>query len=99
MRYQGPERRERTMPRLDLDVRGILALVSLLSSLVILGLLIVREELDGPTSLAFLGTLAGPVMGFYFGAKGASVNEQVVQEQRQATAQILDKVTKTNGDH
>jgi hypothetical protein len=74
-----PERRRRG-DRLDLDVRGILALISLMGSLLALSTLMVRSDIEGPVALAFLGTLAGPVMGFYFGAKGAAGSEQQYQQ-------------------
>jgi len=64
----------------DRDVRGLIASIAIIGALTTLNLLIVKGEIDGPIALAFLGTLSGPVLGFYYGGKGGTGTEaQYVQ--------------------
>ena len=68
----------RTKP--DRDVRGLIASIAIIGALTTLNLLIVKGEIDGPIALAFLGTLSGPVLGFYYGGKGGVGTEQQFQQ-------------------
>jgi hypothetical protein len=70
----------------DRDVRGVIALISIVGSLAILAALIMRGEIDGPIALAFLGTLSGPVLGFYYGGKGGGATSDVIAGQSNAAA-------------
>jgi len=64
----------------DRDVRGLIASLAIIGALATLNLLIVKGEIDGPIALAFLGTLSGPVLGFYYGGKGGTGTEQQFQQ-------------------
>lgn len=82
--YTGPDRRRR-LPRLDLDVRGLIGLMS------VTGLFgIVFTQLTKGIAVAIPPEVAGTVgaaIGFYFGGKGAAGTEMQAQQIQQGAEQ------------